>query len=35
MEEQSPYTKWTWQEEEFRSKNWRTMIISQKNEWQK
>jgi hypothetical protein len=28
-------TKWTWQEEKFKSKNWKTMIISQKNEWQK
>jgi len=23
-------TKWTWQKEKFRSKNWRTMIINQK-----
>jgi hypothetical protein len=23
-------TKWTWQEEEFKSKDWRSMIISQK-----
>jgi hypothetical protein len=27
-------TKWTWQEEKFTSKNWKTMIINQKHEWQ-